>query len=32
MAKQSEAALNYILESVRMFVHIVMCAPQHVMN
>ena len=32
VAKQSEAALNYMLESVRKFVDIVIRAPQHVMN
>ena len=32
MAKQSEAALNYMLGSVRKFVYIVICAPQHVKN
>ena len=32
VAKQSEAALNYMLESVRKFVDIVILAPKHVMN
>ena len=32
VAKQSEAALNHMLESVRKFVDIVIRAPQHVMT
>ena len=32
VSKQSEAALNYMLESVRKFVDIVIRAPQHIIN
>ena len=32
VAKQSEAALNYMLESVRKFVDSVIRAPQHIIN
>ena len=32
VAKQSEAALNYMLESVRKFVGSVIRAPQHIIN